>query len=290
MLGILLSALPTVQLAGELYKFPFPTWKPGRICSCGQPVPECPFWTAVVRRYLTHSSLEQLRAGELRYESWGAILRSLLAQAVRTRGARAHAEHLADFLRSVAAESGRSIIVDASRGALRARLYSLLSPADVEVAYIHLVRDGRTYMYSELTQPGRIAHYEHLRWLHSRPALAFRWAAMNLLAIWLCSGGRRRYIRVRYEELVRDPEGVLSELETFLQMDLGGLKEMVRKNEPIQIPHIISGNRFMRQSQTAKLWSRPTPPEALDRRTRLLFWTVAGWVAGLLGYRPTGPP
>jgi hypothetical protein len=284
-LGVLLGAHPEIALAGELSRFPFPTWSPGRACSCGLPVRECPFWSSVVRRFQESTTPEELRQGQIRFESWSRLPSSLLAQSIPSRPARRHAERLRALVQAVAAESGRRVVVDASREALRGRIYALLRPTELETSYIHLVRDGRTYIHSELTRPGHLTSYEQMTWLNSRPLLALRWTATNLLAMLLCSGGKHRYLRITYEDLMRDPEGTLRQIGTFLGIDMEPVARLVRENQPLLIPHVISGNRLLKQAPTATLWSKPTEATALDRRTRLLFWALAGWLALLLGYR-----
>lgn len=285
-LGLLLAAHPEVFLTGALYKLPVPAWTPGRTCSCGVPVPSCPFWTSVVKRFEGSSSLDELRRGQARYETWEALPRSLVAQAFRTRGARRHAGRMAALVQAIAAQSGRRVIVDASRTAHRGRLYSMARSEDLDVAFIHLVRDGRAYMSSELKLPGITKLGRQRTWIHAPAALALRWMLQNLLSVILCSSGR--YLRIRYEDLVLHPEEVLSQIGQFVGVDFQPVIQLVRNNQTIPIEHVLPGNRFVKEAPTASLWSRPVRGSSLGPGTKLVFWTIAGWFAGFLGYRPKG--
>lgn len=285
-LGLLLASHPDVFLTGALYKLPVPAWTPGRTCSCGSPVSECPFWTSVVKRIQASTSLEQLRQGQLHYEEWGSAARSLAAQALHTKGVRQHVPRMAALVKAISTESGRSVVVDASRTAIRGRLYSLIPPEEVQVSYIHLVRDGRAFMQSEMRAPSLKKRGLEKTWIHAPLALAMRWVVQNVLSIVLCSGNGRRYLRVRYEDLVKRPDAVLGEIGAFLGLDLGQVIKVVQNNEAVAIQHVLPGNRFVKQGASAALWSRPIAVEDLGPGARLMFWTFAGWLAGFFGYRP----
>ncbi|MCI4351834.1 MAG: sulfotransferase [Thermoplasmata archaeon] len=283
-LGVLLSAHPEVFFAGELYKFPVPTWDPGRRCSCGSMVRECPFWTEVVRDFERQSSVADLRRGQRRYESWEALPRGLIALRLRGQELRDHAARMATLAQAIAVRSGQRIVVDASRSPVRGLIYLLARRQGVEAAYIHLVRDGRTYLQSELSRPGLPTGPSRL--LNNAFMLAGRWLTMNLLALGLLSRGRLPYLRVRYEDLLAHPEETLGRIGEFLGVDFQSVVAMVRSRTPIASRHVIAGNRALKQSSTLTLWSRPVPPSMINRRSRWTFWIVAGWLAGFFGYRP----
>jgi hypothetical protein len=285
-LGLLLAAHSDVFLTGALYKLPVPAWTPGRTCSCGSPVSECPFWTSVVGRLQATTSLDDLRRGQLRYEEWGSAPRSLVAQALQTEGVRRHAPRMAALVKAIAAESGRPVVVDASRTAIRGRLYSLIPPDEVDVRYIHLVRDGRAFMQSELRAPSLKKRGLQRTWIHAPVAIALRWVVQNVLSIVLCSGSGRHYLRVRYEDLVLHPDATLQQIGTFLGLDLGQVVKIVQNSEAVSILHVLPGNRFVKQGASAALWARPDAVKDLGPGSRLMFWAFAGWLAGFFGYRP----
>jgi hypothetical protein len=288
-LGLLLAAHPQVFLTGALYKLPVPAWTPGRTCSCGVAISECPFWTAVVAKYRQTATLEELRKGQVRYESWGSVPRSLLAQAFRTKGVRRHVPRMAALVAAIAAESGRPFVVDASRAAIRGKLYSLVRRSDLDVSYIHLVRDGRAFIQSELKLPSLKKRGLQRTWIHAPAAIAVRWVVQNVLSIALCSGSGRHYLRIRYEDLILRPDEVLGQIGAFLGLDLGDVVKIVKSGQGVPIHHVLPGNRFVKQGATTALWSQPVAGDNLGAGTRVMFWTVAGWLAGFLGYRPKQP-
>lgn len=286
-LGSILSAHPGLFFAGELYRFPHPIWTTGdghRGCSCGRPVLECPFWNEVRRRAEAEGLLSRLRRGQLRYERWSSLPRTLLADALDRPGLRQYCADTVRFLEIIAECSGAEVLVEYSASAARARTYRAARRAGLNVRFIHLVRDGRGFLISEMaTGPDPEAPGALLR--HPLVIVA-RWAGMNLAALLLCGRDRTRYLRVRYEELLRDPRRVLTRVGRFGELDLSDVADRIESGAPIPMRHIAAGNRS-RLKGSLVLARDPPRSGSLPWSARALFWVTAGWLAGLLGYRQT---
>ncbi|HEV2165599.1 MAG TPA: sulfotransferase [Thermoplasmata archaeon] len=285
-LGAVLGSDPSVFFAGELYRFPVPIWTSGdgrRGCSCGAAVLACPFWSEVRRAAEARDLLGALARGQRKYERWITLPRTLLALAFRRPGVRGHAAAMAEFAGIVAGASGARVLVEYGPSAARARVARELSASGFDVRYLHLVRDGRGFLASELATtsdpeaPGD--------WVRNPVIVVARWLGMNLAAILLCARGRSRYLRIRYEELLDDPRATLSRIGRFLGADLSEVIDRVEAGTPIPMRHIAAGNRA-RLSRTIVLARSPPRHDALTWATRAFFWAAAGWFAGPLGYRP----
>ena len=161
--------------------------KAGRLCTCGRMIRKCPAWRPVARRV-------------------GKAARRGVDEAI-------HAAAL-----TALAETERwPIIVDASKTArhLRHRPAALKRRLAMKVTLLHLIRDPRAVLWSTL----RHAMDERGRVSPARMAVAtLRTAAGWTLANLACEGfGRRHresYVRIRYDEALRD--GVPAPLARFI--------------------------------------------------------------------------
>lgn len=282
-LAVLLSAHPEVFLPGELNRFPVPAWDPGRMCSCGIPVRECPFWSTVVGHVEKGGFLAEMRKGQLRFEQWHSMPVALLSQQLRSESLRKHVGLTEELVEELARQTGKRVILDTSRNAVKGRIASLLEAEGIDVRYLHVVRDGRNYMWAETYRPDNTDGATRT-WRHTPLVLAARWVATNLLPLLLCYGGGRRYLRVRYEDLTARPAEVLTEIGRFLDLDMSGVIAKVRAQEPLPIVHVLGGSRFRLQG-SATLRPDPTTPNRLSAGARATFWVVAGWLAVFFAYR-----
>jgi hypothetical protein len=194
LLDLLLSSHSRIVSVGEAKTL---AGKPSP-CTCGESLEDCSFWSAVSRR------LEN---------DVGRTLRGLQMLGPEPR----FAEDNAAFFRAVAAEAGTGWIVDSSKN--RRRLQALLQSPDLEIKPIHLVRDPRGVVFSNLRKgrpleriarsyvrnferlrsllddrPHAVVHYE---WLASHPRAALQaihaWIGLPFEERQLDWGGRERH-------------------------------------------------------------------------------------------------
>jgi hypothetical protein len=154
--------------------------------------------------------------------------------------------------------------------------------------YVHLIRDGRDVASSFLAMPDGVVTKT---WAHPRsvPDFACEWrteveAARELGA----RVGRDRYLEVRYEALVADPQSALGAICAFAGLPYEA--EMVRHTEDAD-----ASSRPHQQSL-----KRPLTPGIRDWRSEMSpvdaagFEDVAGELLGALGYDlaagPARPP
>ncbi|MCI4373070.1 MAG: sulfotransferase [Thermoplasmata archaeon] len=286
-LGTILSSGAGVFYAGELYRFPFPIFDPGdpgRMCSCGAPVAVCPFWAGVrADAEARPGLLPELRRGQKRFEAWRRAPLTLLRMTRKDPAIQRHAERMEEFLRIVADRAGASVVVESSYSALRGMLYRQTDLGGGRVRFIHLVRDGRSFFGSELgpaygTHPGS-------PWQRVPPAIVARWTAFHTAAIAFCSRGKGTYLRLRFEDVLLRPKESLRAVQAFLGVDFSEAIRRVEEHQPIAMNHICSANRAR---LAGSLTVRPelAAPSPLSRAHSALFWSMAGWLALALGYRP----
>ena len=282
-LGILLGSHPDVFFAGELNAVPDPAWQPGRFCSCQAETRACEFWSEVRRDFETSTTPEELRRGERRFEGWSSVPKGILLHSVHSRAILNHTRHLNQLIQTIAGRSGKPIVIDSSKVAGRGLLYGWVPHDELDVRYLHVVRDGRGVVWSRTIRALRKDVGPNWR-ARPPPVLALLWVGANVLSTLLFSFRRGRYLRIRYEDLVADPSATLERVGRFLGVDLTEVIAAVREQRPIPVTHVVGGNR-LRLNQTLTLrsdtkWERDLPEE--DER---IFWGIAGWLARLYGYR-----
>jgi hypothetical protein len=251
LLDRLLGSTPDVHSGGELAAI----WTHGlvadRLCSCGAPFSGCPFWCAVGR-----DSFSALRAPEI-----GAVVRyfdgllpvwkiwRLLSR--RTRRGLVNSAPAGFFgmleriYQGVRAASARQVVVDSSK--LAAYLLLLAQAPAVDVRVVHLVRDPRAVTHSWLrplvADPDGRSSMPRFGVVKS----AALWLIMNVAVEWVARRLRLPYLRVRYEDLVRDPAHIVRELRSELlaeraERDAGAVGPREGEYADLGVVHSISGN------------------------------------------------
>jgi hypothetical protein len=258
-LGELLGSISGVIFVGELNFF-WRRFAGAEVCSCGRPLPDCPFWSAVVREAYGEMTPGQARQlAELERHVLRRQFALTLAPAAwpvpeTSRAGQMLAER-ALLYRAIGRLTGASWIVDGGKepifGALMAR-------ADLgTIATIHLVRDPRGVAYSwqklvpSDSEPGNMPR--------KAPAkTAVDWVLQNLLVQLGLQRLGTVYVRVRYEDLTSRPEHVLGQisLATGLTIAAAGTAQHGIVPPAASEHHLVAGNPGVRQAVTSGLQVR----------------------------------
>jgi hypothetical protein len=256
---------------------------PNEPCACGRPVSECPFWNKVRRRFLDHG--HHWRALGRASRQWTDVLRwprLLLASRGNPELCRL-AEGTRVFARSVTEVSGKPNVVDSNKDVARALFLLKFLP---EARVIHLVRDPRDVLRSH-----------HWRLVSGKPFVflrrridAGRWAPLllllaaaswtvgNLLAELTTLVAPDRVVRLRYEDLRRDPAAVVRAIRDALSIPLEDVARALDRGGDFLPGHGLGGNhirfaglvRFDRRSDDPK----PLLPLWAEWATVLLCWPL----------------
>ena len=304
--AMLLGAHPEVCTVGELKWTSLGNVDQYR-CSCGELIKACRFWRDIQRRMTERgfafeigNTRTDLRAVATPFER--RILRPLhrgpvlelardaalhLSPGWRAR-LREHRARNATLAATVLERSGRQVIVDSSKIALRLK-YLFRAPG-LDVRVIRVIRDGRavalTYTdpanYADASDPrlkggGSGASRDHQRL--SMEAAAREWRRSNEEAdAVLRRIDASRWTSVRYEELCADPDRVLRRLFAFIGVDPSAARLDFRNTE-----HHVVGNG-MRLDTTSEIRLDNRWQQALDAQELATFATVAGSLNRRLGY------
>jgi hypothetical protein len=305
LLAMLLGNHPEVCTVGELKATSLGDVTRYR-CSCGEALRGCRFWREVSREISTTGRpFDIAEAGtDLAFGASSYVQRLLrplhrgpaleavrdLALALSPWWRRQLPEiqrRNAELARAVCRLTGKRVIVDSSKVALRLK-YLLRNP-DFDVRVIRIVRDGRavalTYMdparFADARDPrlrgggmGGGRESERL----SAAAAAREWRRSTEEAETLLAGlPKDRFTESRYEELCAEPTATLRRLFAFVGVDADRPTAMTSTER-----HVLgNGMRFDRESEVRldERWR-----QALTTEDLRLFDEVAGPLLRRLGY------
>lgn len=248
LLDLILGRIPGFVSVGELRYLWERGLVEGQLCSCGCPVPSCPFWGAV----LEEGFGRQVNTAEV-LSLWRRVDGLARVPALLARRHRPLEEDLREFrevlsrvYRAVARVSGAPRVVDSSKYAA----YGLIVAGvpDVQLLMIHLVRDSRAVAYSWLRRKPMPEVTTETRYMPVKKPWrsAIFWELENV-ALELLRRVSPRSTRLRYEELTSDPSGAVGRALAALgiEADLGFLRGRTLQVGP---NHIVAGNplRFRR--------------------------------------------
>jgi len=251
----LLGQLPGVCSVGEVVHL----WRRGigdaERCGCGEPFPDCPFWSKVGLAAfggwdnVNLDEVNKLRAAVDRTRFIPPLARSTLSAEHR----RQVADYLSYYLRvydGIAEVTGCQAIVDSSKHASLAFCLRWSEGTDLRV--VHIVRDPRAVAYSwtrEVSRPdvnGPAAPRDSRMWTYSSPTAALQWNAQNG-AMQLLARLGTPVLRIRYEDFVRAPSAALGEIASFARLPDAATTGFLGEDDAgywadLAPSHTVSGN------------------------------------------------
>jgi len=245
--------------------------QPHSICACGHILDDCEFWSPVLTRLRAkYEKLSTLQPVQHNREALLSFPR--LFSQVKGRRSPIYRELNQMIFRSLCEQIKEvDIIVDSSKTARNAffRPIALKREVGFDVKMIHLVRDGRGCMWSNVKGSNRMMEQNQDPGLPlAMLRTALHWPLANIGAhLYQAQAGRQNYLRIRYEDFVDDPEIVLTELGHFLDLDFKNQIQLIKERKPIPISHQLAGNRIRSKKELIiqkddewmsklKLWQR----------------------------------
>jgi hypothetical protein len=290
-LDILLSNHPAVLAGGELALAHIDTGHlPNNTCSCGQLYSACPQWSPIYARWQEDHgvSLEEYAGLQQRFEyAFNASLRTAFEADALMQGPdfKRYAAMTAGLFESISTSTGVDVVTDASKDHLRA--LSLAKGGGVEVVMLHLVRDPRAVVWSV----GKTRAQVQRRGGGGPPRIRsfggtlLNWLTKNLqIQQTLQKHFPGKSLRIRYEDLVADPEAELGRIGVLLGLDLGDVGRRAAQGERLAVGHIVGGNKT-RMDADFRLRRDVDWLERMPGRQRLVVWAAVSWLAHRYGYR-----
>ncbi len=250
LLDRLLGSSSKFHSGGELVR----VWDQGLavdpLCSCGVRFSDCPFWRAVgsnsfssLRIHEVDTIVQYLHNALRARNIWRFLSRRTRSGLVSSAPANFF-DITARLYQGVRDVSAQQVVVDSSK--LASYLVLLAQIPSVNVRVVHLVRDPRAVAHSWLRPPVADPEGQAVMPRFGVMKSAVLWLMMNAAVEWHARSMRLPYVRVRYEDLVKDPAGIARKLGSEFMTELPGV-EPTRAEPPghdvdLDAGHICSGN------------------------------------------------
>jgi hypothetical protein len=219
---------------------------PARRCGCGSLASACEFWRAVLEdafggfERAPAARFEALRHAVFRDRMLWRIWLPYKPESLRS-DLREYRSILGSLYGAIAHIAGTKTIVDSSKNAALA--WVLASTAGIRLSTIHVVRDSRAVAFS-WTRTEASASPVPFREQRSALTASWKWTSENMFAetLRLCGAD---YVRVRYEDVVRDPRAGIGELCQRLSLEAPAIS--TQNTTTLRDVHMIAGNpvRFL---------------------------------------------
>ena len=286
LLDRVLGQTPGVVSVGEVYRFWSHRYLRRSWCSCGALVAECPFWDAVEGE-LGATDAAEAETQEAR--QWRVVsqrnLPLLPMRPLRTKG---FAEDLAGFLavrerlyRAILKAGDGTVVVDSTK---IPRFALALARSDrFDLRIVHLVRDSRASAYSWVRPKSAPTPDDPDARMQARRAaqVSAWWMVSNPLTELLRLQGKP-YLRVRYEDYVRDLEPWTAKVLDFAGIDARPVG-LSGSEVTFTGDHLIAGNPIRKRMGTTQIRPDDEWKTKMGRRDRLVA-TAMTWPL-LLRYR-----
>jgi len=212
---------PSLFSGGEIRHIFAEGYAENRLCGCGTPFLQCPFWTSVSDHAFGGSDaldISEVLARKQRVDRWWLIPR-LAARPLHNgrwgRDLAAHQELLSKLYDGIVTESGCEVIIDSTKDPSHG--YVLATMPDVDLYVIHLVRDSRAVAHSwqrKKFNPGSGLDMNRYSLLKT----GAEWDLINALISGLkpLAAG---YTVLHYEDFISDPSTALAKVFDMIDID-----------------------------------------------------------------------
>jgi hypothetical protein len=215
-----------------------------RLCGCTEPFSSCDFWTPVVAEAfgspprVDPARMIQLQGRGTRIRHLPRILAGADSRILEAMGP--YLEAMEDLYEAIRDHSSAHVVVDSSKLPTYGHAIGHLTGVDLHV--VHLVRDPRATAYSWLrrrTLPDRPGSTMQ----RHRPAKsAALWSVWNWVSERLWAKRPHRYLRLRYEDLVREPEVAVRRILSFVAEEPAELPFPSNHAVDLAATHTVAGN------------------------------------------------
>jgi len=250
-LDVLIGNTPEVEGVGELVSGL--NRGEDEICSCGETLGNCSYWSAVRKAYATRTEGRDLiadgawlwRASDIR--NFGKAARANLDEAGTKWAEYRQRNH--DLMAAIAEVSGKAMILDSNKEFTRG-LMLLKSDPNARVLHLHrapkAIVGSRYYRLKEKNLPFKFLKKERQLtgpWLFPAMMLvAAAWSAGMVFGARVKARFPDRVLHVAYENLVSNPDAELKRIGDFLGVDTTDVRAGIREERSFSAGHNVGGN------------------------------------------------
>lgn len=245
-LNIILGNIQQVFAAGEINAFVRSGWVADEYCSCGNRVSNCEFWPDVKKsmdRSLTKnpSSIADLTK-EL--ENWRILLNKSQLYKNKSKIEK-HNNFYTDLYRSIFKTSKARWIIDASKDPIR--LNYLLKRKEYNYYAVHIIRDPRGVCWSKMKPLKKDLEngvQKDLKSVHYLSTIKSLYMNTLLVALVKRKIPKKQFIKIKYEDLISQPERFVWEIQRVTGLDCNSLIEQLESASGLSQSHNVAGNRL----------------------------------------------
>ncbi len=240
-LEILLSNNPGIFGVGEVTNIFQDGFTDDETCSCGKPTSACEHWSSVRQqcnwKEADISNLNQLFVDIAWHTQFPKVASGLV-----TRNKKVIFSKTNECLFQSSADiSDANIVVDSSKYAGRALELARAFPQSVKIICLTRSPAGLINAFKKTdaaeqkpkSLSGTIYYY------------LYTLACFRIVA-WLL---KSRVLRIRYEDMIANPDQTLCRIESWGGIDLSQTKSILKEKKWLETGHIVTGNRLRRQGR-----------------------------------------
>lgn len=311
LLSRMLGGLPGINAVGELGRL----WDTGLIedrpCSCGESFRDCPYWSRVgqvgyrgwdrVDGYTIARTREAIRlkrrirplprapVPQLRKIGGTQLLPFLLLGRCwpeYRKNLRFYTDDLGRLYHAISETSGGGLVVDSMK--VPYHVFLIRHVPHVRLRVVHVVRDVRGVALSSLRTVPKQGAEGRYRGTRHPVKTGIRWSWVNLSSHLLRRLGVPT-LRLRYEDIVRDPQGALAKIAAFADIDVSSKDFTFIDGAEVDLPrgHLVAGNRVRMHSGPLHLrvdeeWRTELSPKQ-QRMSTVFAWPLMRRYGYLVG-------
>jgi hypothetical protein len=241
----MLAEIPTFATVGELFQL----WGDVdvRVCACGLPLVQCPWWNEVLRRAFGDSwpttvrDVGAVRKRCVRHRFVPGLLGMRPLPTDVVDGLDRYRDAVTAVYRAAADVEGATTVIDASKSPIDALL---LASTDVDIRFVHLTRDPRGVAASwkrerpRLGQDGRVGRMVR----HSASRSAAEWTLRNALVDMTTWRSDVPRVQVGYRDMVEYPAASLRRVLGLLDDPDAPLDFVHDQKVELGSRHAVGGN------------------------------------------------
>lgn len=277
-----LGQLPSFVALGEMKHIWFLSFTENRLCGCGRPFSDCPFWQDVLRHAFgakppasgvsLQQAVDRLRhIPQMRFASENGPYGKRKKQ---------FTDRILRLYRAAVEVSGSTVILDASKDI--AMLYLLSRLPEIDLHVLHLIRDSRGVAYSwsrkkrpEITD---MAQYPAYR-------AGWKWMYVNMFIEMVFARRHANYHAVRYEEFVQEPAQTIRSIAAFVGEEVHELPFLKDRTLTLrQANHTVAGNPIRFHQGTLQFRLDSAWKDEMRTMDRLIVTTITFPLLRYYGY------
>lgn len=237
---IMLGMHPDIFGSGEISTMCRHVWQENEYCACGNHLRSCDVWGPIMASWTKEHDPNE-------YHTLQRMVEPLYAPArvLRQRKLAAFLTQSRSMFHAIRTATGRPVILDSSKAPGRA--LALARDPHIDLRVIHLVRDARAVAHSmSRAIPLDVKKGVQKKIVPRSPLrTALRWRMYNSVAETLCTRvSPQNSVRVRYEDLTRDPATEMARMSSAIGVDLSAIAKPIAEGAKIEPGHQMAGSRL----------------------------------------------